>query len=84
MNININTIKKSNIIQVFNYFTQYLDMYKVENIFTSEDNKHVFECKYMCYDEFKHISYEEDTIFIHEKDVMGVFCGLKTLSNDVE
>lgn len=70
----IKNIKVDDIIQVFNYKTYALDLYKVLKIYRAQDNKKVFECKVARFDENKKIKVFIDCIdLVKEKDVMSIY-----------
>lgn len=75
--MNIKDIKIGCIVQVFDYFKQDLQMYKVLNIYVSEDNEIVFKCNKMRFNEKKELVITLVTTnvieFIDAKDVMSIY-----------
>ena len=76
-------IKVNDIIQVFNYQSYRLDLYKVLNIYKSNDNNRIFECKRARFNENKKIEVLTDYIdLIHERDVMNIYGKIERVENE--
>lgn len=75
--MDIKDIKIGCIVQVFDYCKQNLEMYKVLNIYVSEDNEIMFKCNKMKFNEEKELVVNLVTTnvmrFIDSKDVMSVY-----------
>ena len=75
--MDIKDIKIGCIVQVFDYCKQNLEMYKVLNIYVSEDNEIMFKCNKMKFNEEKELVITLVTTnvirFIDGKDVMSIY-----------
>ena len=71
--MNIKDIKIGCIVQVFDYGKQDLEMYKVLNIYVSEDDEIVFECNKMKFNEKKELVITNVIRFIDVKDDMSIY-----------
>lgn len=75
--MDIKDIKIGCIVQVFDYCKQDLEMYKVLNIYVSEDNEIVLKCNKMKFNEKKELVITLVTTnvirFIDGKDVMSIY-----------
>ena len=71
--MDIKDIKIGCIVQVFDYCKQGLEMYKVLNIYVSEDNEIVFKCNKMKFNEKKELVITNVIGFIDGKDVMSIY-----------
>ena len=68
----IKDIKIGCIVQVLDYCEQDLGMYKVLNIYVSEDNEIVFKCNKMKFNEKKELAITNVIRFIDGKDAMSI------------
>ena len=71
--MDIKDIKICCIVQVFDYCKQDLEMYKVLNIYVSEDNEIMFKCNKMKFNEEKELVTTNVMRFIDGKDVMSIY-----------
>ena len=71
--MDIKDIKIGCIVQVFDYCKQDLEMYKVLNIYVSEDNEIMFKCNKMKFNEEKELVTTNFMRFIDGKDVMSIY-----------
>ena len=71
--MDIKDIKIGCIVQVFDYCKQGLEMYKVLNIYVSEDNEIMFKCNKMKFNEKKELVITNVMRFIDGKDVMSIY-----------
>ena len=71
--MDIKDIKIDCIVQVFDYCKQDLEMYKVLNIYVSEDNEIMFKCNKMKFNEEKELATTNVMGFIDGKDVMSIY-----------
>lgn len=71
--MNIKDIKIGCIVQVFDYCKQDLEMYKVLNIYVSEDDEIVFECNKMKFNAKKELVITNVIRFIDGKDAMSIY-----------
>lgn len=71
--MNIKDIKIGCIIQVFDYYKHDLQTYKVSNVYVSEDNKIVFKCNKMIFNERRELVTTKSINFIDGRDVMSIY-----------
>ena len=71
--MDIKDIKIGCIVQVLDHCEQDLGMYKVLNIYVSEDNEIVFKCNKMKFNEKKELVITNVIRFIDGKDVMSIY-----------
>ena len=69
----VKDIKIGCIVQVFDYCKQGLEMYKVLNVYVLKDNKIVFKCNKMKFNEKKELVITNVMRFIDGKDVMSIY-----------
>ena len=75
--IYIEDLKTKDIIQVFKLHSLRLELYKILEIYKSEDNKRIFECQEMKFTEEKDLVPTIEVCFINENDVYGIYNKVK-------
>ena len=68
----IEDIKIKDIIQVFEYHSLRLEIYKVLDIYKSENNKRIFKCNKMQFTEKRDLVITNNISFIDENDIFNI------------